>query len=200
MCSRPDDSAARAAHFEALYAASDDPWHYESAAMERHKRVVIGRLLGPGRHPRGIEIGCGPGVATRQLAAHFLHLTAVDGARGALAHAARRTAHLDNVSLVHGRLPLALPHGCMDAAIASEVLYYLAEAERRATIAGLRAALRPGGRLVVVNTTGRYHDMTCDGARIRREVRVRFGRPCARISTRHFIAEAYRKPPAQAER
>ena len=49
------------AHFEALYAADEDPWAVRAAWYERRKRAVLLACLGKERYRSAFEPGCGNG-------------------------------------------------------------------------------------------------------------------------------------------
>jgi len=55
-------------YFDALYAASPDPWAFETSAYERAKYAATLDALPARRYRRALEVGCSIGVLTRQLA------------------------------------------------------------------------------------------------------------------------------------
>ncbi|MBB4658421.1 class I SAM-dependent methyltransferase [Parvularcula dongshanensis] len=180
-------------HFETLYAASDDPWRYRSLWTEEHKRRVVGTLLGSHRLACGLEIGCGPGVSTLALAPRFLRLLALDGSSRAVEIAKRRLRAERHVEVRRAILPCALPRAAFDAAIASEVLYYLPDRARRDLIGSLAAALKPGGRFVTVNHLKRFDDAEVNVDRLTAELAAAFGPSRRRVNGASWRADLYRR-------
>ena len=171
------DAAAHLAHFDALYADDPDPWDYEADPLERRKRAVVLAALGSGPLGLGAELGCGPGVATAEMAPRFARLLAIDGAVGAATLARERTAGHPNVTVRRAPLPPALRPRSVDAIIATEVLYYLPPAILDRTLTTCRAALRPGGRFVSTNSLTRFDDAEVSNAALSRRQRAVFGPP-----------------------
>lgn len=103
------------------------------------------------------DLGCGTGQLTASLAPYVARVVGVDQSRAMLAAAKARLRDLPNVELRHGELE-ALPvgDGELDAAILFLVLPYVAEPGRVLAEAG--RALKPGGRLLVVDMTPHPHE------------------------------------------
>jgi len=139
-----------AAHFDRRYAASPDPWHYETSEYERDKYARTLAAL-PRRIGSALEAGCSIGVFTALLAERCRQLEAVDFSSVAVERARERTRDRPGVRVERRILPEELPDGSFDAIVCSELLYYW---ERELVLDGLRrfeAALAPGGRLVAVH-------------------------------------------------
>jgi len=143
--------------FETKFQSDPDPWDYETSPFEAHKRRVLLRACGPRRYGRALEIGCAIGVTTRALARIAGRLLAVDPSPTALKEAARRTRDLRNVALRRLELPERIP-GSFDLIVVSEVLYYLPELKCRQAVSALRAALAPGGRIVLLHHIRDFDD------------------------------------------
>lgn len=96
------------------------------------------------------DLGCGTGAVAAELAPYVRRVVGVDGSRAMLTAARRRLQPFGNVELRQGELE-ALPVEAeeLDAAVLSLVLHYVAEPEL--ALLEARRALRPGGRLVVVD-------------------------------------------------
>lgn len=146
--SRP--ASLSAGHFEALYREDPDPWRFATSPYERAKYDRTIAALGGRRARHGLELGCSIGVLTKRLAAHCRALTACDAAPTAVAATRARTARLPQVRVVECVLP-ALPPGSFDLVVASEVLYYLDDADLVRTLVAIDAALAPGGTLLAVH-------------------------------------------------
>jgi ArsR family transcriptional regulator len=96
------------------------------------------------------DLGCGTGQLTESLAPFVEHVIAVDDSSAMLAAARRRVASMNNVDVRSGRLEaLPIEDGSLDAAILFLVLHYVPEPE--AAIAEARRALKPDGRLLIVD-------------------------------------------------
>jgi ArsR family transcriptional regulator len=96
------------------------------------------------------DLGCGTGQLTESLAPFVEHVIAVDDSSAMLAAARRRVASMNNVEVRSGRLEaLPIEDGSLDAAILFLVLHYVPEPE--AAIAEARRALKPDGRLLIVD-------------------------------------------------
>jgi SAM-dependent methyltransferase len=96
------------------------------------------------------DLGCGTGQTTASLAPYVGRVVAVDESSAMLSAARRRLADRDNVELRSGRLEdLPVEDGELDAAILSLVLHFVVDPA--AVFAESARALRPGGRLLVVD-------------------------------------------------
>jgi ubiquinone/menaquinone biosynthesis C-methylase UbiE len=98
------------------------------------------------------DLGCGTGQVAASLAPFVRRVVAVDESAAMLTAARDRLEGCENVELRHGALE-SLPVGDaeLDAAVLLLVLPYLAEPG--AALAETARALRPGGRLLVVDMT-----------------------------------------------
>lgn len=85
-------------HFEALYAASEDPWQVRASWYERRKRAIVLASLDRERYTSVFEPGCGNGEMSVALAARCDRLLASDGAASAVAAARRRLADVADVA------------------------------------------------------------------------------------------------------
>ncbi len=142
-------------YFEALYQAEADPWRFADSAYEREKYAATLAALPRPRYAHALEVGCSIGVLTAQLAARCDRLLAVDAAETALAEARRRCAGLPQVEFRRLWLPDEWPaEGGFDLILLSEVVYYLTAADVGLLAARVRAALRPGGDVLLVHWTG----------------------------------------------
>ncbi|HEX2079521.1 MAG TPA: metalloregulator ArsR/SmtB family transcription factor [Longimicrobium sp.] len=96
------------------------------------------------------DLGCGTGQVTHSLAPFVRRVVAVDGSPEMLQAAQARLAGLHNVETRAGELEsLPVADGELDAAVAFLVLHYVAEPGE--ALAQAARALRPGGRLLVVD-------------------------------------------------
>ncbi len=95
-----------------------------------------------------LDVGCGTGTFACLLAARGLEVTGVDPAAASLA-VARAKPGADAVRWLHGDAtclpPLQVDLACMTGNVAQ---VFITDDEWSATLRGVRAALRPGGRLV----------------------------------------------------
>lgn len=147
-----------AAGFEAMFRADIDPWNYAASPFEAHKRGLLLRACGPRIRGRGLELACAIGETTRRLAPRCLRLLAVDSSPTAVDEAARRTRGQRNVTLRRALLPRQMPRGPFDLIVVSEILYYLRPNDLRTLVPRLRAALAPGGRLVILHHLRDFDD------------------------------------------
>lgn len=106
----------------------------------------------PPPQTRLLEIGCGPGFYSRQLASRFaqLHVTGVDRALGQLSCARKRATDqkLDNCYFEKADvLSLKWPHAAFHAVVASRLFTILPEREQ--ALAEMHRVLRGGGRCFI---------------------------------------------------
>ncbi len=96
------------------------------------------------------DLGCGTGPVAETLAPFVGRVIAVDDSAAMLSAARKRLGKTSNVELRRGALEaLPMEDGELDAAVFSLVLHYVGEPER--AIAEAHRALRPGGRLVILD-------------------------------------------------
>jgi predicted TPR repeat methyltransferase len=138
-------------YFEELYAASPDPWNFETSDYEREKYAHTLGALGGRRFRRALEAGASIGVFTRMLADTCDELLAVDVSEKAVAAARERLEGLDHVRVERRTLPEEMPGGPFDLIVASEVLYYFPREEMLAMLDGFERVLAPGGALLAVH-------------------------------------------------
>lgn len=151
---RVTTEAVPAAHFEALFERSSDPWGYDSVAYEadRFRRTVA--ALGDRRFGHALELGCANGALTARIAPHCDAIVATDVSRAALAAARKRLVDNPHVEFRHGSLPADLPDGRFDLILVSDMLYYLGLAGVAQMMAMLPARAGSDCRLVMTNFLG----------------------------------------------
>ncbi len=135
-----DEAQSRAV--EATYATED---------IARQRRATL-EALDPQPGERVLDVGCGPGYLAAEIAGEVGPeglVEGVDPSPAMLAIAARRA--LANMELSAGDA-LSLPAGdsSFDAAVATQVYEYVEDIA--AALGEVRRVLRPGGRLVVLDT------------------------------------------------
>jgi LmbE family N-acetylglucosaminyl deacetylase len=141
-------------HFDALFSKNDDPWGYQTSDYEADRFARTIAVLGGRRYRAALELGCANGVLTHRLAAYCDNITAVDASATALAIARKRLAHVDDVTLLTGNLPDALPSGSFDLIVLSDFLYYLGFVGCVRLAHSLQSRAAPGCRIVIANYLG----------------------------------------------
>ncbi len=141
-------------YFQRLYMEDADPWRFATSSYEHRKYAATLAAVGS-EVGKVLEIGCSIGVFTQQLALRSRAVLAVDIAETALAAARERCAAQQNIEFRQMELPDELPDGRFDVIVLSEVGYYWTLPDLDRFVDWLRAALAPGGRLVLVHWTGR---------------------------------------------
>lgn len=117
--------ATPAAHFDAMFEASSDPWGYDDEPYEHDRFGRTIDALAERRYFSALELGCANGALTEKLAPLCHRLLATDASSSALTVARKRVGHLADVSLVVASLPEDIPEGPFDLIVASDMLYYL---------------------------------------------------------------------------
>lgn len=153
------------AHFEALYAADDDPWSVRASWYERRKRALLLASLGRERYRSAFEPGCGNGELSAELAVRCERLLACDGAAAAVAAARRRLHALPGGALrIEQRsLPAQWPHGeRFELVVISELAYYFDAATAGTLLEQACAMLEPDGELVLCHYLHPFDDRLSD--------------------------------------
>lgn len=150
--------APRLAHFETLYAASDDPWDVRGAWYEQRKRAIVLASLARPRYRSAFEPGCGNGEMSAALAARCERLLAADGAASALA-AARRRLPASHIRFEQRLLPQDWPSDdTFDLIVLSELAYYFTQEQVEAMLAQASACLAPDGELLMCHYRHDFDD------------------------------------------
>ena len=147
-----------AAHFDRLYAASDDPWNFRTSPYEREKYAATLAALPARRFARGLEVGCSIGELTRLLAPRCDTLLGLDFAQAPLATARARCADLASVDFIRIAAPAEWPGGVFDLILLSEVLYFLVPEDVRRMAARVKGCIGEDGTVLLVNFLGRTDD------------------------------------------
>jgi ubiquinone/menaquinone biosynthesis C-methylase UbiE len=120
-------------------------------AREQPERVLDSLKLTP--QMTVADVGAGTGYFTLRLAKRVAHVIATDLQPQMLDKLRARLGPIANVQLVlAGDRDAALPAGCCDLVLMVDVYHELADPP--AVMAGIRRALKPGGRLVLVEYRG----------------------------------------------
>lgn len=158
MTDREKTDAEALRFFDELW-SEKDPWDLDNAPLDqaRYRRQV--ELLADRRYERVLEIGCGSGSFTEQLAPLAESLIALEISAPALKRAEGRglpsTVELRQLNVMDYE-PVA--DGPFDAIVISETIYYLGWLYPLFDIAWMAHSLyketAPDGRLLLVNTYG----------------------------------------------
>lgn len=120
-------------------AAQYDAKH--SFVYEKGKAVV--ELLAPQPGERILDLGCGTGALTAQIAASGAQVLGIDSSEEMITQAEHKFPALKFQVLDARKLPF---HAEFDAVFSNAVLHWIPEPEK--VIAGMAQALKPGGRFV----------------------------------------------------
>jgi SAM-dependent methyltransferase len=141
---------ARRARSQEFFSTAAGQWDAVRAELFGARGGLAGLLAFLGDDVVMGDLGCGTGAVTSELAPFVRRVVAVDGSKAMLSAARRRLQPLENVELRHGALEsLPVEGDELDAALMSLVLHYVPEPAL--ALAEAHRALRPGGRLVVVD-------------------------------------------------
>ncbi len=151
---RSSSGSLTSAYFDQLYAASGDPWEFETSRYEAEKYAATLAALPRQSYASGLELGCSIGVLTRQLAARCGRLLAIDISEAALIQARQRCADLPRVRFQRGDVATEFPDGRFDLVVVSEVGYYLASGDLERLRDRIAHALASHGQLLLVHYTG----------------------------------------------
>ena len=142
--------ARRRAASEAFFSSAAGQWDALRAELfgRRADLAALPGLLDPSWTAG--DLGCGTGQLTEMIAPFVARVIAVDAARGMLAVARRRLGDELNVDFHQSELEsLPIDDGSLDVAVLFLVLHHVAEPPR--VLAEAARALKPGGRLLVVD-------------------------------------------------
>jgi SAM-dependent methyltransferase len=127
-------------------------WRAAAAAMADDDMAVVRRLL-PDPPARVLDVPCGDGRLTTRLAAAGYEAIGVDIVASEVEHA-RRSAAGSDARFEVGDLRALPDVGQVDAIVSwGNAFGYLVPEETARSLAGMRRALRPGGRLVLESLT-----------------------------------------------
>jgi SAM-dependent methyltransferase len=131
------------ADFDRLAALPESKWDHNA-----HYHDLLLRQL-PARCNEALEIGCGTGAFARRLAGRAAHVTALDLAPAMIDAARQRSAGFKNIDfLAADALAWHYPPEGYDCIVSIATFHHLPLEE---ILPRLRAALRPGGVLLVLD-------------------------------------------------
>jgi hypothetical protein len=163
-----DPRTLRELHWDRTYeavGASSVSWYQPNA--EQSMRLI--RLLGVDHDESIVDVGGGASVLVDDLVDDgFVDITVIDVSMRALDETRARLADDDRVTLIHEDLLAWTPWRTFGLWHDRAVLHFLTEPrERAAYVRTLRAALRPGGA-VVIGTFATDGPATCSGLDVAR--------------------------------
>ncbi|ARP81734.1 hypothetical protein CAL12_13535 [Bordetella genomosp. 8] len=187
-------------HFDALYRQSSDPWDVRTSWYEQRKRAVLLAALPRQRYGRILELGCGNGEMTRQLARRAGSVIAADGAETAVALCMECMVKdgLENVRGHVGRLPgdwPLQPGETCDLIVVSELAYYIPAHDMDDFLHRCAAALAPGGEWVMCHYTRDFDDRLQPTSELHARIDALGG--LARVlhhEDERFLLDIWRKP------
>ena len=191
-------SELRQRHFEALYAAGDDPWNVRGSWYERRKRALLLACLAKPRYRDVFEPGCGNGEMSAALAARCDRLLACDASPSALAAARRRLSGGPpecEVKFAQSGLPGGWPSGQgFDLIVISELGYYFDGGALRTLFDHAGASLDAGGELVLCHYLHDFDDRASTTAAVHAAADATPGlERVLRHHDRDFLLEAWRQ-------
>lgn len=131
------------------YYLRKDPWNYHTSGLEQGKYRDILSLV-PAAMGSTLEVGCAEGVFTQMLSRSVTTVTAVDSSPVALGRARLALVDYPTVDVRQMDISLDTPESEYDLIVASEILYYLGDAQQIARV-GQRMVdwLKPRGYLLL---------------------------------------------------
>lgn len=157
----PRQRSAPIERFSELYRAADDPWRTADSWYERRKRAVLLAALPSERYRHIVEPACGVGELTRELVTRADHVSAFDPVPEAVERARKAAPTAD---IVVAALPDSPTTRSADLLVLSEILYYLDDATRTASLDRLLDGVEQGGHVAAVHWRPWAPEGTIDGA------------------------------------
>jgi SAM-dependent methyltransferase len=155
MVAQADTTATTALEFNDETGRQIEAMYLHPDFIDRRRRVRQSLALAPGE--RVIDVGCGPGFLTAEVAAEVGPngwVCGFDLSESMLELARARCAGQPGAAWVDFRAgdatALPFPDASFDAAVATQVYEYVADMPT--ALAELHRVLRPGGRAVIVDT------------------------------------------------
>ena len=111
-------------YFQAMFAESDDPWHFKTRWYEKRKRDLTLACLPAERYVHGFEPGCANGELSAALASRSDRLLVSDGIGSAVVLAKHRLKDFQHVEVRKAWLPNDWPCTEFDLIVLSEFLFY----------------------------------------------------------------------------
>lgn len=144
----------RVAHFDALFRADPDPWHYRSSPYERAKYAATLAATAASHFQSVVEVGCANGELGALLAPRAERYLGLDCSAPAITLARARLAGFRHSRVRQCQVPRGWPRRPADLILLSEVAYYLTPDELQHLCARIHTTLMPGGEVVIVCYTG----------------------------------------------
>ena len=117
-------------------------------------RIAVFRAAAPRLGQKGVDVGCGPGYLTRELAlavGRDGEVVGIDASDPMLGLAAHRCAGLDQVKLANADArKMPIESETLDFACGLQVYCYIKELDE--ALGDVRRCLKPGGRAVILDT------------------------------------------------
>lgn len=189
---RPPTGPTPDAYFDAVYARTDDPWHYRSRWFEARKRALLVAMLDRPRFRSAFEPGCANGELTALLAPRCDRLLAADRHPRAIEAATRRNADAPQVEVASIKVPWEWPQRSFDLVVVSEFAYYLA-AEQVAWLAQrIRTSMDGDGLLVACHWLHPFDERACATAEVHRLLQAETGfQPIAEYREDDYCIQAW---------
>lgn len=142
----------KANYFDRLYTFSHDPFENEASSYEQAKLDLIFQFLFLEPYKLLMDMGCGTGAMTVQLAKKVKQTIGIDFSQEAIAIARQRYGNTPNLDFVVANLSEYKPSSKADVIVASEVLYYIrrnSKQEFEKVVRNIASLVLPGGKLIV---------------------------------------------------
>ena len=172
-------------HFDAMFAAKDDPWSYKTRWYEARKRDLTLACLPSARYASGYEPGCANGELSAALAQRCDRLVISDGSPGAVTAARERTRQLAHVEVRQAWLPGQWPVERFDLIVISEWAYYLGANDIDTLALKIEASMESGGTLLACHWRHPIAGCVLDGDAVNRRLGNQLGWP--RLLSLHDI-------------
>lgn len=160
--------------FDRVYDEQDDPWAIGAADDPRYD-LYRERLLAHVRGGRILDVGCGYGAFLARFGEEFQELVGVETAGEAVRRARELRPEITFLRAQAERLgETELDAERFDAIVLSDVLYYLRQPDRAATLAWAASHLQEGGHALVTAWCpgGRYFEPDEFRALVRASLRI----------------------------
>jgi SAM-dependent methyltransferase len=138
------------AHYDRLAASFDDNWAYSPAYITWMTRCILDRAaIAPGQVV--VDIGCGTGLYSRQMAAAGTTVICADPSQAMLDQLPGNPALIPVQASAQdiAEHRITLPVGRLDAIVIKEAIHHVPASGRQAVLSGLAGLLAPGGRIVI---------------------------------------------------